>query len=166
MKKTILRLFVRTTLILFALTFGSAAILSCSGEKGGDLDSVDAVYGFFEENAESLTALESVDGDTLKSVMGIDMSKIGAFRFGIASDKTLADELAVFKLKDVSYEGELVRLLEARLARAARSARDYSPEQYAIILKADVVSKYGYVFYAVCSNTDKLTEKALASIKK
>lgn len=166
MKKTLLRTFAKTTLILLALVLGTAALLSCSREKGRELDSVDAVYSYFEENAESLAALESVDGDTLKSVMGIDMSKIGSFRFGVAADKTLADELAVFELNDASYEEELVRLLEAWLARAARSARDYSPAQYAIILKAKVVAKYGYVFYAVCSDTDTLTEKALVSLEK
>lgn len=140
-----------------------SALLSCADKtEEKALDSVESIYARIEEAAGDISRLESVDEQTLASVLGVDTNRIKAYRLGVAADSSLADEIGVFELSDTGYAEELVHLLRSRLSRAARIAKEYSPTQYELILKAEVVSKGNFVFYTVCRDTESVT----AAVKK
>ena len=120
------------------------------------------------ERAQSLGSfptLEKADDELLRDFYGINLEKIESCELLYSTERLLADEIAVFKLADESYKSELTALLNARLKRAASNARDYSPEQYEIILKSAVEAKGSFVFYVVNEQSESIVLELKKLIK-
>ena len=120
----------------------------------------------FVKGKGTFPKMQAADAAVIGEVYGIDLSGIEEYTLMSSSDTMLADEIAVFRLEDPDYASTLSRILEARIASAARAAEFYSPEQYAIIIRTAVKTKGLYVYYIVNSETEKLTEQLTARIPR
>ena len=141
-------------ILLAAITaFASACI-----QPGSKLNDTEAVYAYMLEHGD-FPKLVSVDEETASEIYGIDTGRLASYRFGISEDRLLAAEAAVFELSDEAYADDLIRILKANIEGAARSAKNYSPEQYALLTKATVAHTGRFVYYAVSEASEKLMKE-------
>ena len=156
---------INTALRISAVILVMTMLLQFFGCSGGGetLSDPEEMYSFISENA-AFPSMEDVDAEAVRDIYGIDLDKISRYVLRISEDKSIADEVAIFETADPEYLSTLDRLLSSRLNMAARAARDYSPEQYEIILKAEVVSRGRYVFFIVNSESASLTRSLLNRI--
>ena len=141
----------------------TAVFFAACGQKTGKLNDTASIFDYMIENG-SFPKLTEVDEDTAAEIYGIMTDKLTSFRFAISEDRLLADEAAVFELADEAYAADLIRVLESNIAAAARAAKNYSPEQYAILTKTVVSQKGRFVFYIVNEDSASLTAKVKAAI--
>lgn len=157
MKKT--KMIFRITALALATVF---AALSFACKKEENTLKTPAEICEHAKTLASFPKLEKGNEELLSEIIGIKLDKLDSWELLYSEEGTLADEIAVFKLKDESYRSKLIYTLEQRLKRAASSARDYSPEQYDIILKSTVEEKGRFVFYVV----NEKSESIVSELKK
>ena len=148
--------------LLFLLALASAAVFTaCGGGKNEDKTKLNTVSDISKhiQTLADFPKMEQPNDEDIEDYFGIDLDKIKAHEVLLSSDATLADEIAVFELEDEAYRVALVNVLKQRLNRAANVARDYSPEQYEIILKSTVEEKGRFVFYVVNAKSESIVSE-------
>lgn len=88
----------------------------------------------------------------------LDKAADGAFGYASAS---YADEITVIRLADAGDADMFMDKLDARIERRIRDFEGYKPEEVEKLKNAKRVSKGGYVFLAVCRDSDKAAEEFL-----
>ena len=151
------------TVCVVLLLLACMTLTGCFERGSTKYESTDELVEFVKGKG-TFPKMQAADAAVLCEVYGIDLSGIEEYTLESSSDTLLADEIGVFRLEDPDYASTLSRILEARLASAARAAEHYSPEQYAIIVKTAVKTKGLYVYYIVNSESEKLTEQLTARI--
>ena len=151
------------TVCLVLLLLACMTITGCFERRSAKYESTEELVEFIKGKG-TFPKMQAADAAVIGEVYGIDLSGIEEYTLVASSDALLADEIGVFKLEDPDYASTLSRILEARLASAARAAEHYSPEQYAVIIKTAVKSRGLYVYYIVNKDSEKLTEQLTARI--
>lgn len=151
--------FFSALVFLTALAF-TMALSSCGGkdDETTKLNTASDIYKHITTLAV-FPKMEQPNSEDIEDYFGIDLDRIKAYEVRLSSDATLADEIAVFELADEAYRVALVNILKQRLNRAANVARDYSPEQYDIILKSTVEEKGRFVFYVVNAKSESIVSE-------
>lgn len=151
---------------LSALAFCAAlvfafALSACSSEKKEDSSSIKTVSDIHNHilTLAEFPEMEEMDGESVSELYGIELQNIKEHKVYFSSNAVLADEIAVFELSDEGYRSELVNLLKQRLKSAANIAKNYSPEQYEIIIKSTVEEKGSFVFYVVNAKSESIVSE-------
>lgn len=158
MKTEIKRCFFIKAAALILLTATVIGVFAGCDKSEPSLSSPAEISARIMETGE-FAELKKADEEALDIMLGIDEEKLAGYEVYLSVDAKLADEIAVFELSDENYRAALVNQLKQRLVHAASVARNYSPEQYDIIMKATVEEKGRFVFYIVNEKSASLTEE-------
>lgn len=85
------------------------------------------------EKTGVLPEMLPLDEEEAYDLIGLEYSQYTEQVVMISQDGLLADEVILLRAKDKASADATYQLLESRMDAKAREARDYSPEQYAII---------------------------------
>ena len=151
------------TVCVILLLLACVTVTGCFERGSTKYEATDELVEFVKDKG-TFPKMQAADAAVIGEIYGIDLSRIEEYTLMSSSDTLLADEIGVFRLEDPDYASTLSRILEARLASAARAAEHYSPEQYAVIIKTAVKSRGLYVYYIVNKDSEKLTEQLTARI--
>lgn len=160
MKKTVSVFAVIAIILIMAL-----GIAACGGSEPKEVtksaseiwNAVSAVAKF-----EGMTPVPARD---MGDVYGIDSSKIADSVWYMSENPSLnADEVAIFKVNDESYAGELGTLLKDRIARQLQVAETYSPDEAAKLKAASVNVVGNWVYYCVGAENAAMMEVLRAEI--
>lgn len=139
-----------TALLLFC-----CVLLCACGAGAQKQGTTDEIYKALE-GAGVLPPMVGIDADEAFDFYGIDVSQCGEFTLKLSSDSMLADEVILLRAKTAEAAKALKTALDKRMQVKASEARDYSPEQYAIIQKGKVLQNGNLLALLVSPDVAKL----------
>ena len=117
------------------------------------------------EDTASPTQLVRTDAESgLKKYYGLSASDYEGVLYYMANDNMSADEILIIKLSDESQEDEVLEAINDRIDARTEVFRGYMPDEAALLDDSIVVTKSGFVFFAVSDKAEELLstfEKAL-----
>lgn len=148
------------TILLFCLVFGLAA---CGGAKALDVD----VEQLLSDMAAKVgwKDMMTMSSKHLKNLYGIAEADVVKFSGVMKNDGITADEILLIKAENETKADALKEKLQARLKNKANEAKDYLPEQYAVIEKAEIKQKGQYLALLVSPDVDALSKLWEAAMK-
>jgi len=126
-------------LLFPALILALALLLSgCAGPQNSRSlkDTYDAI-----RQAEVLPEMVAVPEDMVRDFYGIDPAWYEEAVFQVASDSLLADEVVLIRAREEADADRILMMLKERLSAKAEEAKTYSPQQYAIINRGQILAE-------------------------
>lgn len=147
-------------ILLVCLVFGLAA---CGGAKALDVD----VEQLLSDMATKVgwKDMMTMSSKHLKNLYGIAEADVVKFSGVMKNDGITADEILLIKAENETKADALKEKLQARLKNKANEAKDYLPEQYAVIEKAEIKQKGLYLALLVSPDVDALSKLWEAAMK-
>lgn len=147
-------------ILLFCLVFGLAA---CGGTKALDVD----VEQLLSDMATKVgwKDMMTMSSKHLKNLYGIAETDVVKFSGVMKTDGITADEVLLIEAENETKADALKEKLQARLKNKANEAKDYLPEQYAVIEKAEIKQKGQYLALLVSPDVDALSKLWEAAMK-
>ena len=148
--------------LLAAVLLLTACTAAPDTNKTESLD-VESIYASFESTLPEMTQF---DEDRMLNLLGLSSDKYARALVYVASDGLLADEIWLVEAKDADTLAEIKTLAETRLRLKGKESQTYSPAQYAIIQKAQVITHGNYLAVIVSPEVEQLSAlyKAAAGI--
>lgn len=136
---------------------------ACSGNtSGGETVAADPAALNMQEIYEIMAAAENMpellplDADMQLNFFGIDSADCVQAVAAICSDSLRTDEIWLIEAVDAEALQRIQTLAENRLTAKAEESITYSPEQYAIVQKAVVVTQGNYFALLVSPKVEAL----------
>ena len=144
--------------LLLTLALGMVA---CGGKTEKNVD-LDALYATFQETMPEMILLE--DASLRLNLLGIQDSDCEQVITAICADGLRTDEVWLIKAKDAAALARIQELAENRLYAKGAESITYSPEQYAVVQKAETVTEGMYFFLLVSPAVEALKAAADAAL--
>lgn len=156
MKKTALIL-----VFIFLIT-----ITGCSGDSAPEQTAAPSapVVLDMQQIYDSMTTMDAMpemlplDQDMQLNFCGIDPADCSQVVVAICADSLRADEIWLIKAVDEAALERIQTLAQTRLTAKAEESVTYSPEQYAIVQKAEMLTSGNYFAMIVSPEVDALAE--------
>lgn len=143
-----------TALLLAALMILMAGC-GAKQEPAAQLD-MNAVYESF---LPKLPQMLLMDEDMMLNFCGIEAADCAQAVVAVCSDGLRADEIWLLEAKDAKALKELEALAQTRLTRKGEESITYSPEQYAVVQAAHVITAGNYLVMICTPEADALAEQ-------
>ena len=143
--------------ILVASVLSAAVLLSgCQKSESADFRPADVK----DKLTDGITLPEMVDASdgAFYNKYDIDKDKVAGYVALFCSSGATADEVVLIELNDKADVPEAVEQLRKRKKDVFESFENYVPSEVPRIKSALIISKEKYVLYAVCDDTDKLSQ--------
>ncbi len=141
--------------LIFAL-----ALTACGkgSEKNIDLQSV---YNSLEERMPEMLVLD----ETLQlNLLGVNSADCQQAITAICDDSMRVDEIWLIQAKDSAALEKLTALAETRVAAQAEVCESYSPDQYAIVKKAELVTDGLYLALLIGPEASAMKQTVTAAL--
>ena len=142
--------------IVMALVLVFAAGCGAQGGKVAEMD-MQAVY---DSMIPTMPEMLLMDESMMLNFCGIKAENCKQAVVAVCSDGLRADEIWLIEANDAAALKELQSLAEGRLTRKGEESITYSPEQYAVVEKAQLIRSGNYVLLIVSPDVDALTNAA------
>ena len=147
-------------LLSFALALMSVLCLcSCNKEEGKTPATAD-VAAIISDSAEFTELIALTDDNIGPRYYGIDLEAIEEYEVLVCSSGALADEVAVFKMKDREDVEDMLDVVRERKQDLYDRFVDYVPEEINKINNAVIGSNGNYVYFVVSSNNSAAKKAA------
>ncbi len=146
MKKSVLSFILLVSIFLFCLT-------GCSG----DVSSVDmqAVYDSYSPYLPEMVILDEKD---MLNLYGVDSEKCAQAIVATCSDGLRSDEVWLIEAVDDVAAEEIVQFAQNRIEREGEETKNYAPEQYAVVEKAQIIDDGNNIVMIISPDVDTLVE--------
>ena len=151
MMKKILALLACAALLL---TF--AACKKADQPKVTDLD-MEKVYSKLCK-AASLPPMLELDKDLMLDYCGIKADTVKQAKVFICEDSLRTDEIWLIEANDEDTAKQIKELADKRLKAKGAESETYSPQQYAVVQKAELIQTGSYVALFVSPDSDALAQ--------
>jgi len=139
---------------IFALLLVSlicTCLCACSSSEGKTPATAD-VATVIADSGEFVDLMALTDDNIVRRYYGIDLEAIEEYQALVCSNGALADEIAVFKMKEKDDVEDMLEVVRERQQELYDSFVDYVPEEINKINNAVIGSNGNYVYFAVCSD--------------
>ncbi len=153
-------------LLILALALLMAfSLLACGGnsENGGETTpptvkelEMDSVYSKMAD-AVQMPEMLQLEAGMMLDYCGIDSAKTKQAVVQICADSLRTDEIWLLEAVDETAAKELMDAANNRLKKKGEESVTYSPEQYAVVQKAQLLQAGNYVVLIVSPDVDALT---------
>lgn len=151
MKKTV-------ATVLCALLLVSLAACTADTPKKTDVD-MEALYTKLTQAAE-IPQMIDLDAGLMLDYCGIRSEDVKQAKVLICSDSLRTDEIWLIEAKDAQSAKTIRELADKRLAKKGEESITYSPEQYAVVEKAELIEKDCYLAMIVSPEVQTLSQTA------
>lgn len=146
---------------VFLATVLMLSMAGCGGESAKEVD-LNALYETLLETTPKMILLD----DTMRlNLLGIVEEDCVQVITAVCSDGLRADEIWLIQAKDADALARIASLAEVRLNAKAEESITYSPEQYAVVQKAKMLTEGLYFVLLVSPNVDALKETVEIALK-
>ena len=153
MKKTL------SLILVLALMLSLAA---CGGSEP-EKKSVD-LNAIYEGFSDILPDMMLLDETTMMNFLGIDAADCNQVVAAICGDGLLADEVWLIEAKDEAALARLTELVNTRLTAKEEETISYTPDQYAIVEKAVIITKDLYLAFLVSPEVETMKTAVEAAL--
>lgn len=112
----------------------------------------------YDDCIAKMPEMLSLDNEMILNFCGINVEDCAECYISICADSLRADEVWLVKVKDVNSSQKIVDLAKARIQAKADESITYSPEQYAIVQKAEIITQGEYIAVIVSPDVSTITE--------
>ncbi len=147
MKKSLL-------VVLFAMMM---VVMTACGSKQPVSFSISTAVDTIKTNGAFTDTLTKCDNDKVLALYGIDASILAEFEVHISTGAT-AEEIAIFRVKDVADTAKVVEACEARTAAQYEACKDYLPDELEKLEQAITIEADNYVIFVVTDDMMKTAE--------
>ena len=155
MKRITLLLICLLLLTMTACSENGAATAETSAEPA--VLNMEDVYNNMVAN-ENMPEMLLLDPDMQLNFCGIDPADCVQANVAICADSLRADEIWLIEAASDAALENIQNLAQARLTAKAEESITYSPEQYAIVQKAEVITCGNYFVLLVSPEVETLAE--------
>jgi hypothetical protein len=145
--------------VILALVF---SFCSCTAQKqdGNDntVKQIADLRTLYETCVEKMPPMLLLDGEMMLDMSGVNPDNCEEYYVAICEDSLRADEIWLIKATDESKAQEIIDFANARIQARAEESKTYSPEQYAVVQKARVISQGEYVVLIISPDVDEIAE--------
>lgn len=152
MKKRIL------AVVLAVLALG-LCLCSCKGSEGKTPATAD-VAAAINNSGEFQELIALTEDNISRRYYGIDLEAIEEFEVLVCSSGAMADEIAVFKMKEKDDVEDMREVVLERKQELYDSFVDYVPTEISKIENAIISSNGNYVYFIVCKDRDAAKKAA------
>ena len=140
------------------MIFGLAACGTEQNPQEGAKPVEMAVADIYAQLNEKIAMPEMlvVDSDMIVNFCGIEESDRKSAVVAICADSLKTDEIWVIEATDAAAAERIVDLAKARLKAKGDESITYSPEQYAVVEKAQLLQNGNYVILLVSPDVDSM----------
>ena len=131
------------------------SLTACGGSKE-EVKNID-LQGVYEEMAALMPEMLPMDETMMLNFCGIEADMCKQAVVSVCFDGLRADEVWLIEAKDAKALESLKGLAESRLERKGEESITYSPEQYQVVQKAEVITLGNYLVMIVSPNVADLT---------
>lgn len=142
-------------LIALLLVILTLCLAGCGGKEQAVEMDVQAVY---ESMESTLPEMLVMDEAMMLNFCGIKAEQCAQVVVAVCSDGLRADEVWLIEAADEAALKELEGLAEGRLTRKGEESITYSPEQYEVVKKAEVITAGNYLAVLVSPDVDALAD--------
>ena len=137
-----------------------AVMMLCLAGCGGkdQTKNVIDVQSVYDSMADLLPEMLPMDEAMMLNFCGIKAEQCKQVVVAVCSDGLRADEVWLIEAVDEGALEELKDLADGRLTRKGEESITYSPEQYEVVKKAEVITVGNYLAVLVSPNVDALVE--------
>ena len=142
----------------FALIMTLALLLSlaaCGSEAAPAAEPID-LNAVYESMQETLPDMFVIDETTMLNFLGIQADDCLQVIAAVSNDGLRADEVWLIEAADEAALERLQKLAETRLTAKEDETITYSPDQYAIVEKAVLMTEGNYLVFLVSPDVDTL----------
>lgn len=141
-------------LLLAVLTL---CLAGCGGKDSGSSVQMD-VQAVYDSMVPVMPEMLAMDEMMMLNFCGIEAEMCAQAVVSVCFDGLRADEVWLIEAKDADSLKQLQALAQSRLERKGEESITYSPEQYEVVQKAEVLTAGNYLAVLVSPNVDKLVE--------
>ena len=116
------------------------------------------VKSVYESMESTLPEMLPMDEAMMLNFCGIKAEQCNQVVVAVCSDGLRADEVWLIEAKDADTLKQLQTLAQSRLERKGEESITYSPEQYEVVQKAEVLTAGNYLAVLVSPDVDQLVE--------
>ena len=127
----------------------------CGKEDAAKDVSMD-VQSVYESMTDTLPDMLPMDEAMMLNFCGIKAEQYVQAVVAVCSDGLRADEVWLIEAKDADALEELKALADGRLTRKGEESITYSPEQYEVVQKAEVITAGNYLAVIVSPDVETL----------
>ena len=138
-----------------------ALLLLClcgCGKENAPADISIDVQSVYDSMVDTLPEMLPMDETMMLNFCGIKAEQCKQAVVAVCSDGLRADEIWLIEAKDAAALEELKSLADGRLTRKGEESITYSPEQYEVVQKAEVITAGNYLAVIVSPDVEKLAE--------
>lgn len=143
-------------ILSLVVALSMAACGSAEAGQTGDLDVTEAYIKLSE--GVTLPEMLELDQDLMLDYCGIRAEDVTEAKVVICADSLRTDEIWVVEAKDSATAATIKALAEKRLEKKGEESITYSPEQYAVVEKAELVCTGNFVVLLVSPDSAKMAE--------
>lgn len=140
------------------------SLTACGGAKSTAAEPVD-LNAVYEGMQDSLPEMFVMDETTMLNFLGIRAEDCRQAVAAVSNDGLRADEVWLIEAKDQQALDKLKTLAQTRLEAKADETVLYSPEQYAVVEKAELITQGMYLALLVSPDVDTLKADVEAAVK-
>lgn len=150
----------KRVLAVILAVFSLAVCLCGCGQKEGKTPKTADVAAAIYESGEFSELIALNDENIVRRYYGIDLESIEEYEALVCSSGALADEIAVFKMKEKDDVEDMLEVVRERKQELYDSFVDYVPGEVGKIENAIISSKGNYVYFIVCKDRDAAKKAA------
>ena len=138
-----------------------ALILSACGKSSEKEVDLQSVFNSLTENMPEMLVLD----ETIRlNLLGINSADCRQVVTAICADSVRADEIWLIQAKDTAALEKLTALAKTRVESQAEVCESYSPDQYAIVKEAELVTNGLYLALLISPNAASMKETFASAI--
>lgn len=147
------------TLLLLCVVM-LVSLAACGGESGsGNAASLDVTAAYEKlTQAATLPEMLELDAGLMLDYCGIKEADVTAAKVLICADSLRTDEIWLVQAKDAAAADTITKLAEKRLTKKGEESITYSPEQYAVVEKAELLRQGNFVALIVSPDVAPLAD--------
>ncbi|MGN0978644.1 MAG: DUF4358 domain-containing protein [Faecousia sp.] len=151
----------------FAWILAMALLLGLTGCGGANSQAAEQVdlNGVYEGMEATLPEMFVMDETTMLNYLGIRAEDCQQVVTAVANDGLRADEVWLIEAKDQESLDRLKTLAQTRLEAKADETVLYSPEQYAVVEKAELFTQGMYLVLLVSPDVESLKADVEAAVQ-
>lgn len=143
---------------VFAIILSAALLLSmcacgASAEPAAKTADLNAIY---ESYADILPEMMVLDETTMLNFLGIQAEDCNQVVAAVCANGLRTDEIWLIEARDEAAFERLTQLADSRLVAKEDETISYSPDQYAVVEKAVIVTNGLYLAFLVSPDVDTL----------
>lgn len=144
----------RKCVISIAMIIALLCMTACGGNTSATVD-MQQVYDDFDSYLPEMVVL---DDSGMMNLYGIDSEKCTQAIVTNCNDGLRSDEIWLIEAVDETSAQEIAELAQNRIEREKEETKNYAPDQYAVVEKAQILEDGNNVVLIISPDVDTLVE--------